>query len=99
MKQGLSNFRLSRRSFTLFSQRQKSNMQAEWFDKMPDFVRRLEEALYRTATSKVRWEQPYHLSPPFSAPPGPQIVVISVNLMNARTVRCESATAPASSDL
>ena len=40
-------------SFKLFSQR-KPSVTAEWQEKLPDFVRRLEEALYRTASSKVR---------------------------------------------
>ena len=31
-------------------------MQKGWSEKMPDFVRRLEDALYRTAHSKVRPE-------------------------------------------
>jgi hypothetical protein len=39
-------------SYTLFSQR-KPNVTAEWQDKLPDFVKRLEEALYRNARSKV----------------------------------------------
>ncbi|KAK9866771.1 hypothetical protein WJX84_010523 [Apatococcus fuscideae] len=37
--------------FKLFSQR-KPSVTAEWQEKLPDFVRRLEEALYRTASSK-----------------------------------------------
>ena len=37
----------------LFEQRQKNGMQQDHAEKLPDFVRRLEEALYRTASSKV----------------------------------------------
>ena len=40
-------------SYRLFSQRQRAGATQEWNDKLPDFVRRLEEALYRTARSKV----------------------------------------------
>jgi hypothetical protein len=37
----------------------KPNVTKEWQEKLPDFVRRLEEALYRNATSLVR--APGHL--------------------------------------
>lgn len=40
-------------SYRLFSARQRAGATQEWNDKLPDFVRRLEEALYRTAHSKV----------------------------------------------
>lgn len=41
------------RSLKLFQQR-KPSVTTEWQSKLPDFVRRLEEALYRSAASKVR---------------------------------------------
>ena len=48
---------LSACSLHLFKQRQsRTHMQKGWSEKMPDFVRRLEDALYRTAHSKVRPE-------------------------------------------
>lgn len=41
-------------SFRLFTGRQRANnLRPEFKDKLPDFVRRLEEALYRTARTKV----------------------------------------------
>ncbi|KAK9824572.1 hypothetical protein WJX72_011411 [[Myrmecia] bisecta] len=40
--------------FKLFSAR-KPNAAKEWDEKLPDFVRRLEEALYRTAASKEEY--------------------------------------------
>lgn len=40
------------RSLKLFQQR-KPSVTTEWQSKLPDFVRRLEEALYRSAASKV----------------------------------------------
>ena len=39
-------------SFSLFAQR-KPNVNQDWQRKLPDFVRRLEEALYRAARSPV----------------------------------------------
>lgn len=41
--------------FNLFTQR-KPNVSYEWQVKLPDFVRRLEEALYRTATSEAAYK-------------------------------------------
>jgi hypothetical protein len=41
------------RSLKMFQQR-KPSVTKEWQQKLPDFVRRLEEALYRSAASKVR---------------------------------------------
>lgn len=38
--------------FTLFAQR-KPNVNQDWQRKLPDFVKRLEEALYRAAHNKV----------------------------------------------
>jgi hypothetical protein len=40
-------------SFQLFARR-KPNCNQDWQRKLPDFVKRLEEALYRAARSKVR---------------------------------------------
>ena len=45
------------RRYRLFSQRQRNGSPNEWTDKLPDFVKRLEEALYRAADSKVGAEQ------------------------------------------
>lgn len=43
-------------SFSLFARR-KPNCNQDWQRKLPDFVKRLEEALYRAARSKVgSWE-------------------------------------------
>ena len=39
--------------FNLFSSRPRSTDNAQFKQKLPDFVRRLEEALYRTAATKV----------------------------------------------
>lgn len=39
--------------FNLFSSRPKNQDNAQFRQKLPDFVRRLEEALYRTASTKV----------------------------------------------
>lgn len=41
------------RSLKTFTFR-KPNVTREWQQKLPDFVRRLEEALYRGAATKVR---------------------------------------------
>ncbi|KAK9806697.1 hypothetical protein WJX73_009793 [Symbiochloris irregularis] len=41
--------------YRLFSARQRAGATQEWNDKLPDFVRRLEEALYRTARSKEEY--------------------------------------------
>lgn len=42
-------------SYRLFQARNQNNVNTEWAQKLPDFVRRLEDALYRTAASKV-WQ-------------------------------------------
>ena len=44
--------------FQLLTQR-KPNVTQEWKEKLPDFVKRLEEALYQGAASKVRSETGY----------------------------------------
>lgn len=49
--------------FTLFASR-KPNVNQDWQRKLPDFVKRLEEALYRAARSKVS-QMPRLLGPAF----------------------------------
>ena len=44
--------------FQLLTQR-KPNVTQEWKEKLPDFVKRLEEALYQGAASKVSSETAY----------------------------------------
>ena len=43
-------------SLVLFQQRKPAMQNQDWNQKLPDFVQRLEEALYRTATSKEEYQ-------------------------------------------
>ena len=43
---------MSARSYRLFNQR-KPNVAHEWRAKLPDFIKRLEDGLYRAARSQV----------------------------------------------
>ena len=77
-------------SFQLFARR-KPNCNQDWQRKLPDFVKRLEEALYRAARSKVR-----------SCPPSPSSALCAglglrpccSGAVGARVLRRDPACAP-----